>query len=48
MESDLDVATGRGARAHELLSNELLAEAFKTLEDAYTTAWRSTGFSESK
>lgn len=33
---------GRGVRARQLLDDELLAEAFKTLEDAYTLAWRNT------
>jgi len=34
--------TGRALRARQLLENELLTEAFKTLEDAYIAAWRST------
>ena len=34
--------TNRAARAEGLLSNSLLVEAFKGLEDAYTLAWRST------
>src|SRR5581483_9794144 len=35
-------ANGKGTRAQQLLENELLVEAFKGLEDAYTKAWRST------
>lgn len=34
--------SGRGIRARQLAENELLAEAFKGLEDAYTKAWRGT------
>lgn len=34
--------SGRGIRARQLVENELLAEAFKGLEDAYTKAWRGT------
>lgn len=33
---------GRGVRARQLIDDELLAEAFKTLEDAYTAGWRNT------
>jgi len=29
-------------RAKQLLENDLLDEAFKGLEDSYTTAWRNT------
>ena len=32
----------RGARARELLQDELLSEAFKTLEDSYIGLWRQT------
>ncbi|MGX1362577.1 hypothetical protein [Bradyrhizobium elkanii] len=32
----------KGARAKELLEHELLAEAFASLEAAYTQAWRLT------
>jgi hypothetical protein len=32
----------KGARAKELLEHELLAEAFASLEQAYTQAWRLT------
>lgn len=41
-EDALSQATARAARAQALLGNELLDEAFKSLEDAYTAAWRST------
>lgn len=33
----------RGAKAQQLIENELLAEAFSGLEDAYVRAWRDTG-----
>lgn len=45
-EDKLSKATGRAVRAEALLGNELLAEAFKGLEDAYTLAWRSTTVNE--
>ena len=32
----------KGARAKELLEHDLLAEAFTSLEQAYTQAWRLT------
>jgi hypothetical protein len=38
----LEESAGRGMRAERLLADELLVEAFKTLEEAYTSAWRST------
>jgi len=41
-ETQLENAAGRGVRAERLLADELLAEAFKALEDAYTVAWRRT------
>jgi hypothetical protein len=41
-ESALHKASAKAVRAQNLIENELLAEAFKGLEDAYTTAWRST------
>jgi hypothetical protein len=41
-ESRLDQAAARAVRAQELLDNELLSEAFNTLEDTYTAAWRAT------
>ncbi|KRQ11927.1 hypothetical protein AOQ73_05835 [Bradyrhizobium pachyrhizi] len=33
---------GNGVRARQLLEEELLVDAFKMLEDAYTLAWRNT------
>ena len=41
-ENRLDQATAKAVRAQELLDNELLSEAFKTLEENYTAAWRAT------
>ena len=41
-ETKLRIAAGRANQARDLLENELLAEAFKVLEDSYTLAWRST------
>ena len=38
----LQRAAAKAARAQALLEDELLAEAFTSLESAYTTAWRST------
>jgi hypothetical protein len=37
----LAAAIERGARARALLDNELLRDAFKTLEDDYTAAWKT-------
>jgi hypothetical protein len=34
--------TGRAIRARQLLDDEMLVEAFKMLEDAYTLGWRNT------
>lgn len=33
---------GRAVRARQLLEDELLVDAFKTLEEAYTLGWRNT------
>ena len=41
-ESRLDGAVKKAVRAQELLDNELLTETFKTLEENYASAWRST------
>lgn len=41
-ESKLSVDANRGRRAQGLLDDELLAGAFKGLEEAYTAAWRNT------
>jgi len=41
-EDALSQAAAKAVRAQNLLDNELLAEAFKGLEDAYIAKWRST------
>lgn len=41
-ETKLHEAVARSAKAEELLSDELLVDAFATLEDAYGKAWRAT------
>jgi hypothetical protein len=41
-ESRLREATTRAVRAQELLDNDLLTEAFATLEKGYVAAWRAT------
>lgn len=33
---------GRAIRARQLLEDEMLVDAFKTLEEAYTLGWRNT------
>lgn len=38
----LQRAVNRAQQARDLLDNELLKDAFKSLEDAYTAAWRAT------
>jgi hypothetical protein len=38
----LQRAVNRAQQARDLLDNELLKDAFKGLEDAYTAAWRGT------
>lgn len=38
----LNRAAAKAARAQQLLDDELLAEAFRSLEDSYTSAWRAT------
>jgi len=38
----LQRATAKAARAQALLDDELLKEAFTSLESAYTGAWRAT------
>ncbi|MBA7464883.1 hypothetical protein ES703_43533 [subsurface metagenome] len=45
-ESHLAAAGSRALRVQELLDNELLTEAFKALEDNYTSAWRSTAIED--
>lgn len=41
-ETELHAAAARGARAQTLLRNELLTEAFTTLEQAYISKWRTS------
>jgi hypothetical protein len=41
-ENKLDQAAAKALRAQDLLDNELLTEAFTTLEENYTAAWRAT------
>jgi hypothetical protein len=41
-EDALTQAASKAARAQNLLANELLTEAFSGLEEAYTSAWRTT------
>jgi DNA integrity scanning protein DisA with diadenylate cyclase activity len=41
-ESRLEQAVSHAARAQELLDNDLLSEAFATLEQGYISAWRAT------
>lgn len=45
-ETQLGEAVNKAMRAQDLLDNELLNEAFKGLEDSYTTAWRSTAIDD--
>src|SRR5579872_2328258 len=45
-ETRLNEAAGKARRAQDLLDNELLSEAFKGLEDSYTSAWRSTAIDD--
>lgn len=41
-EDKLTREAAKGVRASNLLSDELMTEAFKGLEEAYALAWRST------
>jgi len=41
-ENRLDQAAAKTLRAQELIDDELLTEAFSTLEQNYVTAWRAT------
>ena len=41
-EARLDAVAAKALRAQNLLDNELLTEAFATLEDNYVSAWRAT------
>lgn len=41
-ESKLHEISSKAVRAQSLLDNDLFFEAFKSLEDNYTSAWRAT------
>ena len=41
-ESTLERTVGRGCRAERLLADELMIEAFETLEQNYISTWRAT------
>ncbi len=41
-EFSLNRASAKAAHARQLIEDELLEEAFKGLEDAYTSGWRSS------
>ncbi|WP_298255850.1 hypothetical protein [Bradyrhizobium sp.] len=45
-ETQLGEAAAQALRAKNLLDNELLSEAFKSLEDSYAAAWRATGIDD--
>lgn len=47
-ESQLAEAGARALRAQELLDNDLLNEAFRTLEDSYASAWRTSGIDDAQ
>lgn len=45
-ETQLGEAVTKAMRAQELLDNELLSDAFKGLEESYTSAWRATAIDD--
>lgn len=45
-ENQLGEAAAKAMRAQDLLDNELLAEAFRGLEDSYTAVWRATAIDD--
>ncbi|TGN75958.1 hypothetical protein EOW77_0032340 [Bradyrhizobium yuanmingense] len=45
-EDRLALAASRGSHAQSLMNDELLAECFKNLEEAYIATWRSTNFDD--
>ena len=45
-EDKLSIAAAKAVRASDLLGNDLLTEAFKGLEEAYTAAWRATNIND--
>lgn len=45
-ESRLDQAVAKAVQAQELLDSELLIQAFGTLEESYSSAWRTTAIDD--
>ncbi len=45
-ETKLGDVAAKAMRAQELLNNELLGDAFKSLEESYTSAWRATAIDD--
>ncbi|HEX5242548.1 MAG TPA: hypothetical protein VFW23_04735 [Tepidisphaeraceae bacterium] len=45
-DTQLGEAAAKAMRAQELLDNELLSDAFKGLEESYTSAWRATAIDD--
>jgi len=45
-ESSLNQSAARALHAQELLDSELLSEAFRTLEENYSSAWRATAIDD--
>lgn len=45
-QSGLDQALAKAVQARELLDSELLTEAFRTLEENYSSAWRATAIDD--
>lgn len=45
-ERGLDQAVAKAVHAQELLDSELLTEAFRTLEENYSSAWRATAIDD--
>jgi hypothetical protein len=45
-ETKLGEAAAKAVRAQGLLDDELLGEAFKGLEDSYSSAWRATAIDD--
>lgn len=45
-ETKLGEVAAKAMRAQELLNNELLGDAFKSLEESYTSAWRATAIDD--
>lgn len=45
-DDELHSAASRGSHAQSLINDELLAEAFAKLEEAYVASWRTTNFDD--